>query len=190
VRRLPGPAISPLCEGDQTPEAHHELFRDWQRTQTQSSATAPSEPEAANRCLVLLESRNHRPRGHGCDTAHPGLINARSPKRATDTCAFLLTLTYIDVGNPSVILRQRPARECGTRALASIGMSAHRHPTTNAFSPAVRINPRKRLSRRRSFSNGSHEIRVAITDFPVLISDPGIANKQPVAYIRPLSIAD
>src|SRR6476660_6834270 len=40
VRRLPGPAIRPLCEGAQTPEAHHELFRDWQRTQTQSSATA------------------------------------------------------------------------------------------------------------------------------------------------------
>ena len=44
VRRLPGPAISPLCEGDQTPEAHHELFRDWQRTQTQSSATALRSP--------------------------------------------------------------------------------------------------------------------------------------------------
>ena len=91
VRRLPGPAIRPLCEGVQTPEAHHELFRDWQRTQTQSSATAPWEPEAANRCLVLLESRDHRPRGHGCKTAHPDSINARSPWRATDTCAFLLT---------------------------------------------------------------------------------------------------
>ena len=40
VRRLPGPAIRPLCEGVKTPEAHHELFWDWQRTQTQSSATA------------------------------------------------------------------------------------------------------------------------------------------------------
>jgi len=27
-----------------TPEAHHELFRDWQRTQTQSSATALRSP--------------------------------------------------------------------------------------------------------------------------------------------------
>ena len=33
-----------LCEGDQPPEAHHELFRDWQRTQTQSSGTALRSP--------------------------------------------------------------------------------------------------------------------------------------------------
>jgi hypothetical protein len=37
---LLGPAVCRLSEGDQTPEAHSELFRDWQRTQTQSSATA------------------------------------------------------------------------------------------------------------------------------------------------------
>jgi len=92
VRRLPGPAIRPLCEGVQTPEAHHELFRDWQRTQTQSSATAPWEPEAANRCLVLLESRGHRPRGHGCAMAHPDLINARSPERANRHLCFSLDL--------------------------------------------------------------------------------------------------
>ena len=35
VRRLLGPAIRPLGEGVHTPEAPHELFRDWQRTQTQ-----------------------------------------------------------------------------------------------------------------------------------------------------------
>ena len=38
MRRLPGPASRPLCEGVKTPEAPAELFRDWQRTQTQSSA--------------------------------------------------------------------------------------------------------------------------------------------------------
>ena len=37
MRRLPGPVDSRLSEGDQTPQAHFELFRDWQRTQTQSS---------------------------------------------------------------------------------------------------------------------------------------------------------
>ncbi len=37
MRRLPGPADSPLCDGGHTPEAHVELFRGWQRTQTQSS---------------------------------------------------------------------------------------------------------------------------------------------------------
>ncbi len=28
---------------------------------------------------------------------NPDSINARAPERATDTCAFLLTWTYIDV---------------------------------------------------------------------------------------------
>jgi hypothetical protein len=37
MRRLSGPAVWRLSEGDQTPEALFELFRDWQRTQTQSS---------------------------------------------------------------------------------------------------------------------------------------------------------
>ena len=37
MRRLPGPADRPLCEGVKTPEAPVGLFRGWQRTQTQSS---------------------------------------------------------------------------------------------------------------------------------------------------------
>jgi hypothetical protein len=45
VRRLPGPAIRPLCEGDQTPEAHHELFRDWQRTHVWSAALLQAKNE-------------------------------------------------------------------------------------------------------------------------------------------------
>jgi hypothetical protein len=40
IRRLPGPADSRLSEGDHSPEALYELFRDWQKTQTQSSVTA------------------------------------------------------------------------------------------------------------------------------------------------------
>ncbi len=52
ARRLPGPAFCRLSDGDQTPEAPLELFRDWQRTQTQSSVKAKG-PETANRCLVL-----------------------------------------------------------------------------------------------------------------------------------------
>src|SRR6202008_1823808 len=37
MRRLPGPADCRLCERVQTLEALLELFRDWQRTPTQSS---------------------------------------------------------------------------------------------------------------------------------------------------------
>jgi transposase len=40
ARRLPGPAVCRLSDGDQTPQAPFELFRDWQRTQTQSSVKA------------------------------------------------------------------------------------------------------------------------------------------------------
>ena len=53
MRRLPGPADCRLSEGDRTPEALYELFRDWQRTQTQSSVNGSSESETANGCLVL-----------------------------------------------------------------------------------------------------------------------------------------
>jgi len=58
MRRLPGPASSPLCEGGQPPEAHHELFRDWQRTNS-IFCEGSSEPDAANGCMVLQVSRNH-----------------------------------------------------------------------------------------------------------------------------------
>jgi hypothetical protein len=37
MRRLPGPASCPLGDGVKAPEAPVELFRGWQRTQTQSS---------------------------------------------------------------------------------------------------------------------------------------------------------
>ena len=35
-------------------------------------------------------------------TVHPDSINARSPERATNICAFLLTLTYMDVAKRKV----------------------------------------------------------------------------------------
>ena len=44
MRRLPGPADCRLSKGDHPPEALYELFRDWQRTQTQSSVTALQGP--------------------------------------------------------------------------------------------------------------------------------------------------
>lgn len=71
MRRLPGPAHSRLCDGVKTPKALSELFRDWQRTQTQSSVrtlrslrlqmdvwfcnAAPLEPPAERRCCVAAD---------------------------------------------------------------------------------------------------------------------------------------
>jgi len=70
MRRLPGPADSPLCDGGHTPEAHVELFRGWQRTQTQSSVRTlrslrqqmdvwfclKQESSAERRCCVTADS--------------------------------------------------------------------------------------------------------------------------------------
>jgi hypothetical protein len=74
MRRLPGPADCRLSEGGRTPEALYELFRDWQRTQTQSSLTAPSRPETANGCLVLLSAGTDAER-HTVRVEHPGTVD-------------------------------------------------------------------------------------------------------------------
>jgi len=65
MRRLPGPASSRLSEGEQTPEALHELFRDWQRTQTQSSVRTHSSLRQ-QMDVWFCESRDHQPRGNYC----------------------------------------------------------------------------------------------------------------------------
>jgi hypothetical protein len=74
------------------------LFRDWQRTQTQSSVTALAEPETANGCPVLHRMRGPSAVRHSCATLNPDQRNARSPERAQRPCVFFLTLTYMDVG--------------------------------------------------------------------------------------------
>src|ERR1700756_4197054 len=91
MRRLPGPADADWAKG-QIPEAHYELFRDWQRTQTQSSVTAFRSPRQQMDVRFCM-GRNHPPRGA---VALGGILirsSARSPERAQKTRAFRLTLT-------------------------------------------------------------------------------------------------
>ena len=64
-RRLPGPADSRLSEGDHTPEALFELFRDWQRTQTQSSVTALQGPRQ-QMDVWFCRAQEPTPRGIPC----------------------------------------------------------------------------------------------------------------------------
>jgi hypothetical protein len=78
-----------------TSEAPSSMFRDWQRTQTQSSATALTEPEAANGCPVLRDAGTIAER-HTCAIEALEPWHARSPERAKKSCAFLLTKTYMD----------------------------------------------------------------------------------------------
>ena len=101
MRRLPGPASWPLCDGVKTPEAPVELFRGWQRTQTQSSVRTPGSLRQQMDVWFCLMQESSAER-HCCVAAHPDSINARSHERATDTCAFRLTLTYIEVGNSDI----------------------------------------------------------------------------------------
>src|SRR3954447_2853826 len=54
------------------PEAPSELFRDWQRTQTQSSATADDRLKAANGCPVLREAGTTAARHQAsCESCFP-----------------------------------------------------------------------------------------------------------------------
>jgi hypothetical protein len=81
MRRLPGPAVRRLSEGDQTPEALSELFRDWQRTQTQSSVWTPRSL-GQQMDVWFCMGRNHQPRGNHCGwkrsdhTAQRALLSA------------------------------------------------------------------------------------------------------------------
>ena len=76
-------------ERRKTPEAPFELFRDWQRTQTQSSVTA-ARPETANGCPVLRRQEPRR-EAHMRATS-PGIGVLRAPlKRASGELRFLLT---------------------------------------------------------------------------------------------------
>ena len=65
MRRLPGPADRRLSEGGHAPEALFELFRDWQRTQTQSSVRTPRGLRQ-QMDVRFCKSTDHQPRGNYC----------------------------------------------------------------------------------------------------------------------------
>src|ERR1039457_7006366 len=109
MRRLPGPADSPLCEGVHTPEAHVELFRGWQRTQTQSSVrTLRSLRQQMDVWFCLMqESSAER---HCCVTADPDQTHcAPSGARAEILCFSLdFDLHRCGLFGPLTNLRLRP----------------------------------------------------------------------------------
>jgi hypothetical protein len=65
MHRLPDPAVRRLSEGDRTPEALYELFRDWQRTQIQSSVTALQGPRQ-QMDVWICRAQEPIPRGTRC----------------------------------------------------------------------------------------------------------------------------
>ena len=74
MRRLPGPAFCRLSEGDQTPEALYELFRDWQRTHTQSSVTALRSLRQ-QMDVWFCRAQEPMPRGILLRVKHPGTVD-------------------------------------------------------------------------------------------------------------------
>jgi Transposase len=71
---LPGPACCRLSEGDHTPEALYELFRDWQRTQTQSSVMALQGPRLQMDAW-FWRAQEPMPRGTLLRVEHPETVD-------------------------------------------------------------------------------------------------------------------
>jgi hypothetical protein len=75
MRRLPGPASCRLSEGDHPPEALSELFRDWQRTQTQSSVKAPLQGPILAMDVWFCRAQEPMPRGTLLRVEHPETVD-------------------------------------------------------------------------------------------------------------------
>jgi hypothetical protein len=101
MRRLPGPASRPLCDGVKTPEAHVELFRGWQRTQTQSSVrTLRSLRQQMDVWFCMMqESSAER---HCCVTADPDQINCAPSGARPEILCFSLDFDLHRCGLPQV----------------------------------------------------------------------------------------
>src|ERR1035438_3278107 len=99
MRRLPGPASSPLCDGVKTPEAPVELFRGWQRTQTQSSVrTLRGLRQQMDVWFCLMqESSAER---HRCVTADPDQTNCAPSGARPEILCFSLDFDLHRGGQP------------------------------------------------------------------------------------------
>ncbi len=94
MRRLPGPADRPLCDGVKTPEAPVGLFRGWQRTQTQSSVrTLRSLRQQMDVWFCLMQELSEQESSaerHCCVEADPDQTNcAPSGARLGSLCFSL-----------------------------------------------------------------------------------------------------
>ena len=101
-RRLPGPADCRLSKGTSNSLDSYGLFRDWQRKQNQSSVAAFG-LETANGCPVL-RTQEPGPEAYMRAGGSAFTFLRAPPKRALGEVRFLLTKTYMEVGNPEVDL--------------------------------------------------------------------------------------
>src|SRR5439155_25583896 len=107
MRRLPGPACCRLSEGDHPPEALYELFRDWQRTQTQSSVKALRSPRL-QMDVWFCRAQEPMQRGTLLRVEHPELLICTLSRACPGHPCLHLTNDYMDVGNSSITRRLTP----------------------------------------------------------------------------------
>src|ERR1700757_715840 len=84
MRRLPGPACCRLSEGDHPPEALYELFRDWQRIQTQSLVKALRSPRLQME-VWFCRAQEPMPRGTLLRVEHPETVDLHALPSAPGT---------------------------------------------------------------------------------------------------------
>src|SRR4051794_5067782 len=98
------------------PEAPSELFRDWQRTQTQSSATADDRLKAANGCPVLREAGTTAVRHQAsCESCFPFLARSSAARVRRRVFSLDNRLTWMSA-NWTLLSRLPLIREhCGTQ---------------------------------------------------------------------------
>jgi|GEM_PF-5094553 len=99
MHRLPGPADHRLGDGGDSRGSLRIVSGLTENTNSIFGADS-SESQTANGCPVLLERRNHQPRGKRAQLSILIRPTARSPARLRKTRAFLLTKTYMDGGDP------------------------------------------------------------------------------------------
>ena len=115
MRRLPGPACCRLSEGDYPPEALYELFRDWQRTHTQSSVKALRSPRL-QMDVWFCRAQEPMPRGTLLRVEHPKTVDLHALPSAPGTPVPSLDNDYMDVGKPHLTLqRLTPTTSWGPR---------------------------------------------------------------------------
>ena len=97
MRRLPRPADHRLGDGGDSRGSLRIVSGLAENTNSIFGADS-SEFQTATGCPVLLESRNHQPRGKRAQPSIP-IRPTRSPARGPKTRAFLLTKTYLEGGD-------------------------------------------------------------------------------------------
>src|ERR1700722_3814865 len=98
MRRLPGPACCRLSEGDHPPEALYELFRDWQRTQTQSSVTALQGPRLQME-VWFCRAQEPMPRGTLLRLEHPETVDLYALPSVPGACFKTSSRTLVQAGH-------------------------------------------------------------------------------------------